>query len=268
MLARVAVSRCKQGLSGAKNNFQKVLKKLQLPIDKCKFMIYNVHVIEIKRQPEGQEAIMEAKLIKIDRNGSKHYEGYVTCDRCGGDGVYKWGAVINGVSQYAGTCFKCGGAGKVFGTWIERTSEYEAKLAEKRAEKHAKLEQERAEREAERERKQKQLEADEAARKAISQWVGEVGNKIQIEVTFEHRADYEVPEFGGFGMTTKSAYMFRDLAGNKLVWHTTGSLERRDENGSCVDFERGEKLMIKGTVKKHGEYRGEKQTELQRVKLM
>ena len=29
-----------------------------------------------------------AKLIKIDRNGSKHYEGMVTCDRCGGRGYY------------------------------------------------------------------------------------------------------------------------------------------------------------------------------------
>ena len=79
----------------------------------------------------------EPKLIKIDRNGSKHYEGLVKCDRCGGDGIYKWGAVINGRPQYAGTCFKCLGAGTVIDTWIERTPEYEAKLAAKRAEKAA-----------------------------------------------------------------------------------------------------------------------------------
>lgn len=34
------------------------------------------------------------------------------CTRCGGDGIYKWGAVINGVPQYQGVCFRCGGNGQ------------------------------------------------------------------------------------------------------------------------------------------------------------
>ena len=77
-----------------------------------------------------------ATLIKIDRNGSKHYEGMVTCDRCGGKGgADQW--------NYTGwTCYKCGGTGKIFSTWIERTPEYEAKLAERRRKAHAKKEAE------------------------------------------------------------------------------------------------------------------------------
>lgn len=63
---------------------------------------------------------MAGKLIKVDKNGSKHYEGVVICDRCGGSGVYVWGAIINGNPQYAGTCFKCDGAGMVVDRWIER----------------------------------------------------------------------------------------------------------------------------------------------------
>ena len=35
-----------------------------------------------------------AKLIKIDRNGSKHYEGECECDRCQGRGQYWWGAMM------------------------------------------------------------------------------------------------------------------------------------------------------------------------------
>ena len=26
-----------------------------------------------------------AKLVRIDKNGSKHFEGYIPCDRCGGE---------------------------------------------------------------------------------------------------------------------------------------------------------------------------------------
>ena len=34
---------------------------------------------------EGREA---GRLIKIDKNGSKHFEGRVVCDRCGGYGIF------------------------------------------------------------------------------------------------------------------------------------------------------------------------------------
>ena len=115
-----------------------------------------------------------AKLIKIDRNGSKHYEGYVSCDKCGGDGVYKWGAfrMENGVAvpQYAGICWKCDGNGKLLKKWIERTPEYQAKLDAKREAKHAKEYEEKREAiEAEQKRiaeETAQREAAEAARKS------------------------------------------------------------------------------------------------------
>ena len=37
----------------------------------------------------------------------------IKCDRCSGSGIYKWGAIINGKPQHAGTCFKCNGSGKI-----------------------------------------------------------------------------------------------------------------------------------------------------------
>ena len=47
----------------------------------------------------------------FDRNGRKYTIVKHACSRCNGTGVYGWGAVINGITQYAGSCFKCGGTG-------------------------------------------------------------------------------------------------------------------------------------------------------------
>ena len=75
---------------------------------------------------------MEGKLIRVDRNGTRYFEGMVSCDRCGGQGVADAWA-------YTGyKCYKCGGSGKQFSKWKVYTPEYEKKLAEqrqKRAEK-------------------------------------------------------------------------------------------------------------------------------------
>ena len=58
-----------------------------------------------------------ATLVRVDRNGTKYFAGMVTCDRCGGaGGADAW--------AYTGwTCYKCGGEGKVPGSWVERTPE-------------------------------------------------------------------------------------------------------------------------------------------------
>ncbi len=63
-------------------------------------------------------------LVKIDKNGSKHYIED-ECPRCHGTGRY---------GTY-GVCFKCNGSGKYEHTIIERTLEYEEKLADKRQER-------------------------------------------------------------------------------------------------------------------------------------
>ena len=213
---------------------------------------------------------MEPKLIKIDRNGSKHYEGWVECDRCSGRGLYATG-VCNGqlviTPVDGGICHKCLGKGKVLSKWIERTPEYQAKLDAKReakwakirAEQEAEYEKIRAERE-ERERKEAEERAAEEARikaeKAISQYVGEIGERIERKVTLKKRAYWDA-KFGWLE-TTMYAITFRDEQGNALVWKT--------QNG-CYDFNEGDELVLTGTVKKHSEYRDEKQTELQRCKL-
>ncbi len=214
---------------------------------------------------------MEARLIKIDRNGSKHYEGDVVCDRCGGKGYYAIG-VHNGnpvLSPHdGGVCWKCLGTGKVAGKWIERTPEYQAKLDAKREAREkakqeaweaeqAKINAERAEREA---REKAEREAEEArikAEKAISKHVGQIGEKVEIKGSYVRSGSWEQRAFGGYGMTTMYVHTFKDADGNVLVWKT--------QNG--VDLNYGENVVIKGTVKNHSEYKDEKQTELTRCRI-
>lgn len=203
-----------------------------------------------------------AKLIRIDRNGTKYFEGMVSCDRCGGaGGAEQW--------KYTGwNCYKCGGTGKIHGKWKEYTPEYEAKLEARRKARAEKLEREQAEEiaKAEAERKAKE-DAERIAReaeekrireqKAISQYVGEVGDKIDMDAVLDHRAWFEIPSFRGYGTEIKYIYTFRNAHGDALVWKTSKGM----------DIENGETVHLKGTIKEHSEYDDEKQTVLTRCKV-
>ena len=207
---------------------------------------------------------MEAKLIKIDRNGSKHFEGEIACDRCGGTGVYAY-CVLNGVIVPTivdgGVCHKCHGAGKVHGKWIERTPEYQAKLDAKRQAKweaeRAKIEAERAEREAREKAEREAAEARIKAEKAISQHIGQVGDKIEIKGTYVRSGSWQQRSFSGYGTDTMYVHTFKDSDGNVFTWKTQNSL----------GMEYGEPVIIKGSIKSHSEYKDEKQTELTRCKV-
>lgn len=215
----------------------------------------------------------QKQLVKTDRNGTKYWQVTDVCPRCGGRGHY-----IIGNYDY-GACFACNGSCVKQYVFKEYTPEHEAKLEKQRiaraAKRLAEWQKEEAEREAERiakeaakAKEEAEREAAEAARKAVSQYVGTVGDKISITVTLEHVICYEVPSFGGYGMTTMSIHIFKDNDGNKLIWKTSGSLGTwsKDHNSFTPVYE-GETVNIKGTIKAHSEYESEKQTELQRVKL-
>lgn len=207
-------------------------------------------------------------LIKIDRNGSKHYEGMLKCPKCGGSGLYIWGAMINGRPQYAGECWRCNGSGRVHSKWIERTPEYQAKLDAKR---RAKMDREFEEQRAKNEELRKEQEAEEEARrleeeqekarireqKAKSQHVGNIGEKLDIEATYDHRAYYTAHI--GWMEQTIYIHTFRDADGNALIWKTSST--------SLVGIVDGDKVKLRGTIKEHSEYNDEKQTALTRCKV-
>lgn len=198
-----------------------------------------------------------ANLIKIDKNGTKYYEGYIPCDRCGGaGGADQW--------KFTGfTCYKCGGNGKIFSVWKEYTPEHEAKLAEqrrKRAEKRdaelaEKLEQE-SKRKEEEEAKAKEEEKRINEEKAKSQYYGNIGEKIEVKAIYKFSAWYECKSFSGFGTETHYIHTFK-AGDNTLVWKTTCGLGLDKET----------EVTLKGTVKDHNEYNDEKQTILTRCRV-
>ena len=162
------------------------------------------------------------------------------------------------------TCWKCGGTGKVFGKWIERTPEYEAKLAERRQARHQKYMEEHAKEikqselyyQAETERIQRE-KALEAARKAVSKHVGEVGEKVTFKGTFEEGFTFETKI--GWMTETRCVYKFKDSDGNMFTWFTS--------SGRYLDMNKGEPVEVAGIVKEHKVYQDEKQTCLSRVKI-
>lgn len=292
------------------------------------------HQLQLVNRKEG---IGMATLIKIDRNGSKHYEGWITCDRCSGRGLYATGT-INGQLRITpvdgGVCHKCLGTGKVLGKWIERTPEYQAKLDAKRAEKAAQRAAEIVEQKI-RERAENARESletlgipegkiflflsgsndairelggrfnttlgwyighpvdgmdlmkvdmgavftqddwgrfhvsinksdlddmknAERARRHPGAWVGQVGQKITVPVTYNFSASFEVRSFSGFGTETMFIHNFTDADNNQLIWKT----------GKGICFQSGDHVILTGAVKARDEYKGQKQTVMTRCKLV
>lgn len=98
---------------------------------------------------------------------------------------------------------------------------------------------------------EQQLQAK-AAGKGESQHVGQVGEKLEIEVTCTAVHYFE----GHYG--TGRVLKFVDEQGNVFVWMT----------GDDDDEPVGAKFSLKGTVKGHSEYKGVKETALTRCKMI
>lgn len=91
-----------------------------------------------------------------------------------------------------------------------------------------------------------------------SEYVGEIGKRIEMNVKYTHRASFSRPSYRGYGEETMFVYYFKDENGNTLVWVT----------GSWLDNEKGDTIRIKATVKEHKVYRDKKQTVVKNVKVV
>lgn len=97
-----------------------------------------------------------------------------------------------------------------------------------------------------------------------SEYVGSEKDKIEMNVTLEYTK--LIATFYGQSKLMK----FKDEAGNILVWFASGDtsgFEVKEDNGMFADAI-GKTFRIKGTVKKHEEYNGVKQTIITRVKII
>lgn len=98
-----------------------------------------------------------------------------------------------------------------------------------------------------------QVEEQKRAEKAASDWVGNVGDRIKIEIA-DARCITSWESSYGYNTTIVSIYKITDTNGNVYTWKTSSSI---DEDAKTLT----------GTVKAHNEYKGIKQTELTRCRI-
>lgn len=110
----------------------------------------------------------------------------------------------------------------------------------------------------EEEERRKAEEQAERERKAKSQYIGQVGEKIEVKAVLESHIRYTGKAFGGFGEETKFIYKFR-IGDDLATWFTT--------SGKLYQMEEGTEVTVTATIKKHEEYKEEKQTVLTRCKV-
>lgn len=88
--------------------------------------------------------------------------------------------------------------------------------------------------------------------KRISEWYGKVKDKVEVNIKVE-----DIISFDGYYGATRIHKMI-DTDGHAFTWFSTGHSKMR----------RGGEYRIKGTVKKHDDYKGWKQTVLTRVSVL
>lgn len=93
------------------------------------------------------------------------------------------------------------------------------------------------------------------APKTSSEYIGNVGEAITVEVTLVSIHTFTT-HFSYYG-ETNHIFKFADNDGNTIVWKTS----------SWQNIEEGKTYEIKGKVKEHSEYKGDKQTVLTRCKI-
>ena len=191
-------------------------------------------------------------LLKQFKNGNKLWGTVTRCDKCGGTGKVIW--------TYADhVCFDCDGKGWYYDEERELTPENEAKREALTAKKRAKWEAERAQREAEQAQREAEWKAQQEERERIRRghYFGEIGQKIEIEVTYKGCAAYETV-YGWMNI-----YRFDTSDGAHMIWRTSAEL-----GGHDWFIDPDDKITIRATIKDHKEYHGIEQTELTRLKVV
>lgn len=87
--------------------------------------------------------------------------------------------------------------------------------------------------------------------------VGEVGVRSEFNVIVLRVTDFGRPSFQGYGVETVYVVTMMDLATQACLVSLSTAFTASE----------GDKLRIKATVKKHGEYNGQAQTIIQRIKV-
>lgn len=90
-----------------------------------------------------------------------------------------------------------------------------------------------------------------------SNFFGNIGDKCEVTLTYVKSNGFESTY--GYRTTIKYFHIFKDENGNVFIWKTTNSLYKVEPNTV---------ITLKGTIKEHNVYKGIKQTELTRCKVV
>lgn len=94
--------------------------------------------------------------------------------------------------------------------------------------------------------------------------------RIETEVTMLKEAHFTRKSFSGYGYEDVYIYRMTDANGKVYVWKTTSYLKYDVIKGDEVEMyfpEKGDIIRIRATIKGESEYKGEMQTEINRIKV-
>lgn len=104
-------------------------------------------------------------------------------------------------------------------------------------------------------------------------YIGEIGKRMTVTVTYKHRFEYTDYKFSYYG-TTHFTHIFEDADGNIIVWKSTNMVEYINDGsenpkrkGDLEFVTKGSKVELTGTVKEHSMYKDQEQTAVTRCKF-
>lgn len=105
-----------------------------------------------------------------------------------------------------------------------------------------------------------------------AQSLGVKAERIETTVTVKTIKTVKAPSYSRWDNPEAYLYIFCDADNNRLVLKTKSMLSNNDQLALYLDdpnaVKEGDKIAIKASIKAHTEYKGEKQTIIQRVKIM
>ena len=106
--------------------------------------------------------------------------------------------------------------------------------------------------------------------KARSAFLGVENERVQLKLHVDKVVEVEVQKFSYYDSSTMYIYLMRDEAGNRIVYKTKAVLGLTVKGDNFNEFfpvlEKAD-IELKATIKAHAEYKGEKQTIIQRAKV-
>jgi hypothetical protein len=104
--------------------------------------------------------------------------------------------------------------------------------------------------------------------KARSAFLGLENERREFKLHVDKMVEIEVPKFNYYDSGIMRMFLMRDQDGNRVVYKTKSAWYLTLQDGICSFVHEGDDITIKGTIKAHTEYKGEKQTIIQRAKVL